>query len=164
MLLVVEVDCRDRAGNGVITLVASKRPPSPTSMTPTSTPERRNSSKAAAVVASKNVGCTLKTPEARRRSAQLNTSSTVDSSSGRFNGTIVDDESLGEVAQMGRRVSAGPDPCGPQRRVRHGGDRTLPVRACDVQRPERALRMPERLAEQRDVVEAQLDAERLERE
>ena len=45
---------------GVITLVASKRPPRPTSMTPTSTPERRNSSKAAAVVASKKVGCTLK--------------------------------------------------------------------------------------------------------
>ena len=79
-------------------------------------------------------------------------------------GAIVDDESLGEIVQMGRRVSAGPNPGGSERRVCHGGDRTLAVRACDMQRSERALRMPERLAEQRDIVEAQLDAERLERE
>jgi hypothetical protein len=41
---------------GEITLVASNRPPSPTSITPTSISARRNNSKATAVVASKNVG------------------------------------------------------------------------------------------------------------
>jgi dihydrofolate synthase / folylpolyglutamate synthase len=43
---------------GVITLVASKRPPRPTSITPTCTAAARNTSNAIAVVTSKNVGVT----------------------------------------------------------------------------------------------------------
>ena len=46
----------------------------------------------------------------------------------------------------------------------HRRHRSLTVRAGDVQRAECALRMAERLAESRDVLEAQLDAEVLERE
>ena len=78
--------------------------------------------------------------------------------------TIVDDESLGEVAQVRRRVPTRPDSSGAQRRVGHRRDRSLSIRAGNVQRTKRTLGMAERLAESRDVVEAQLDAEGLERE
>ena len=78
--------------------------------------------------------------------------------------TIVDDESLGEIAQVRRRVPTRPDPGGAQRGVGHGRDRSLSIRAGNVQRTKRTLGMAERLAESRDVVEAQLDAEGLERE
>jgi hypothetical protein len=47
--------------------------------------------------------------------------------------------------------------------MRHRRHRSLAVGARDVQRGERTLRMIERLAETRDVVETQLDAEGLER-
>ena len=61
LCLVVEVD----GGNcriGRTTLVASSRPPSPTSRTAISTPAPRNSSNAAAVVHSKKVGGAVSTP------------------------------------------------------------------------------------------------------
>jgi hypothetical protein len=73
--------------------------------------------------------------------------------------TIVDDESLGEIAQVRRRVPTRPDSGGAQRRVGHRRDRSLSIRAGNVQRTKRTLGMAERLAESRDVVEAQLDAE-----
>jgi len=50
---------------GTTRLVASKRPPSPTSSTATSTPASRNRSKATAVVASKKVGSVSSAPRAR---------------------------------------------------------------------------------------------------
>ena len=133
-------------------------------MTPISTPERRKSSNAAAVVASKNVGCTGN--DARGTQTVGAAQDVLDR---RFeqrgiDRTIVDDESFGEIAEVWRRISARPDSRGAQRRVGHGRDRSLSVRAGNVQRPERTLRMAKRLAEQRDVVEAQLDAEVLERE
>jgi hypothetical protein len=59
---------------GVMTFVASKRPPSPTSMTATSTDARRKSSNAMAVVASKNVGRTRSVPDWTRLSARSSTS------------------------------------------------------------------------------------------
>ena len=55
------------AATGVTTLVASSRPPRPTSSTATSTPASRNSSNATAVVHSKNVGGAASAPA--RRSA-----------------------------------------------------------------------------------------------
>ena len=69
----------------------------------------------------------------------------------------------GDVGQMGRRVARGAEPSGAQRLVRHGGHRALAVGARDVQGGEAPLRMAERLAEARDVLEPQLDAEGFER-
>ncbi len=82
---------------------------------------------------------------------------------GRLDGTIVDDEPLVEIAQMGRGITPGVDTGGAQRRVRHRGHRSLAVGARDVQGGEAPLRMTERLAEGGDVIEPQLDAEGLER-
>ena len=48
--------------------------------------------------------------------------------------------------------------------MHHGGHRALAVGAGDVNGGERALRVAESLAEAGDVVEAELDAQRLERE
>jgi hypothetical protein len=48
--------------------------------------------------------------------------------------------------------------------MRHGRDRSFAVRPRDVQADEAALRMPEPGAQARDVLEAELDAERFERE
>ena len=56
---------------GAMTLVASNRPPRPTSMTAVSTSARRKISKAMAVVTSKNVGVVWSAPFARSRSDGL---------------------------------------------------------------------------------------------
>ncbi len=58
---------------GVSTLVASNRPPSPTSTTATSTAARLKISNATAVDTSKNVGVTVSRPSAFRRSATSST-------------------------------------------------------------------------------------------
>ena len=74
--LVIECDRGDRAAMGVMTLVESSRPPNPTSMTATSTPARRKSSRARAVVASKKVGCARSAPDAINVSTRPRRSST----------------------------------------------------------------------------------------
>ena len=65
---------------------------------------------------------------------------------------------------MRRRIACGADAGGDQRRMRHRRHRSLAVRSRDVQADEAALGMPERGAQTRDVLEAELDAERFERE
>ena len=63
------------AARGVSTLVASSRPPSPTSMTDTSTRAAANNSNAIAVVASKNVAFKRSTSGVRRRIQAMTSSS-----------------------------------------------------------------------------------------
>ena len=71
---------------GETTFVASSRPPRPTSRTATSTRARRNSSNAAAVVTSKNVGWTASAPSARSCSMVSRISSTTAASRSRATG------------------------------------------------------------------------------
>ncbi len=61
---------------GSLTLVASRRPPMPTSRTATSTAWSRKWTKAAAVTASKNVGCAESVPARTSRRAARRTWST----------------------------------------------------------------------------------------
>ena len=165
--LMIERDRRDRRGDevgGATTFVASSLPPSPTSRTATSTPARRNSSNATAVVTSKKVGCTSSPPSARRLSMASRTSATAATRASSADRPAVDDEPLGEIDQMRRRVPRRPVAGGAQRRVDHRRHRAFAVGAGDVHRPECPLGMAEPGDERGDVVEAELDAELLEAE
>ena len=106
---------RSRRRSGETMLVASSRPPRPTSRTAMSTRASRNSSKAMAVVHSKNVGSAASAPDAtrasaarwiaRRRRARARPAST---------SLAVDDEPLFEPLRGAARCSAR---CGARRRA-----------------------------------------------
>jgi hypothetical protein len=81
----------------------------------------------------------------------------------RVHRAVADHEPLGDVGQVRGGVAGGADPCGAQRRVSHRRHRALAVGAGHVQGGEAPLRVAERLAEARDVLEPQLDAEGFER-
>ena len=70
----------------------------------------------------------------------------------------------GQVDKMRRHVSRRADAGRDERRMHHGRHGTLAVGAGDVKRRKRPFGMVERGAQARDVVETELDAERLERE
>ncbi len=100
---------------------------------------------------------------ATRRSARSSTSCATALKVAVSTGGVADDEPFGDVGQVGRRVARGAQAGRAQRRVHHGRDRAFAVGAGDVQRGEAALGVAERLAESRDVLEPQLDAEGFER-
>ncbi len=147
--LVIEVDRGDRGDDGVTTLVASRRPPSPTSSTARSTAPRRNSSKPIAVVHSKKVGRPSSVPvgeqpldgraDARRRRPQ--SPAVVDL-------PAVQDEALLEPTQVRRGVARGAMPGGaaaPSSTM--AVTEPLPLVPRDRDRAEGALGMAERGAE-----------------
>ena len=78
--------------------------------------------------------------------------------------TAVDDEALGEVDEVGRRVARRSMAGRAQRRIDHRRDRSFAVGAGDVHRAECALGMAEARDDRRDVVEAELDPELFEAE
>ena len=80
------------------------------------------------------------------------------------NRTTVDDESLREVDQVRRCEARRPMARGAKRGIDHRGHRSLPVGAGNVDRSKRALGMAEPFDDRGDVLEAELDAELLERE
>ena len=82
----------------------------------------------------------------------------------RVNRRRPDDEPLGQIDKVWGDVSAGVHAGGDQRGVDHRGDGALAVRAGDVERRERPFGMPQRGAQPGDVVEPELDPERVERE
>ena len=129
VLLVVEPDRRDRAATGTMTFVESKRPPRPTSITATSTPARRNSSNAIAVVASKNVGWTGRLPVASSRSAQSSTSSAASWSASGVDGRVSDDEAL-RRDRRGEGRCSGPRGRRPRRARRAPSPSPIPCRWC----------------------------------
>ncbi len=77
---------------------------------------------------------------------------------------FADDEAFSQIDQVRRDVAGGAKARGDQRGMGHRGDRPLAVGAGDVERGERPLGMAERRTQARDVVEPELDPERLERE
>ena len=165
VLLVIEADVVMAPATGVMTFVASNRPPRPTSMTATSTPARRNSSNAIAVVdfeERRRHGQRAARPAADRRSSR--TSSATSCSVGGIDRARRRSRTLGQVGEMRRDVARGPDAGGDERRVRHRGHRALAVGAGDVKGGEAALGVAERLAQAGDVLETELDPEVLERE
>ena len=103
-------------------------------------------------------------PDRTRPSARSSTSRATSSKVAVSTGASPIDEPLGDVGQMRRGVARGAQPAGAQRRVGHGRHRPLAVGAGDVQRGEAALGMAQRLAQQRDVLETELDPEGFERE
>ena len=79
-------------------------------------------------------------------------------------GPAVNRKPFGEVDQVRGGVAGGAMTGGPQRRVDHGDDGTLPVRAGDVNRPEGPLGMAEPRHECRDIFQPELDPEAFEAE
>ena len=63
--------------------------------------------------------------------------------------------------EMRRGVEPGPDARGARDRFEHGGGRAFAVRARDLDRRERALRVAQSLEQPLCVVEAELDGQRL---
>ncbi len=149
---------------GVMTLVESSRPPNPTSMTATSTPARRKSSRARAVVASKKVGCA-----AQRAGRDQRVDPAVEIGDGRHqrilgDRPVVDGESLREIDQVGRGEAGRAVPGGAKPGVDHRRHRALAVGAGDVHRRERPLGMAQRGDQRPDVLESELDPELFEPE
>ena len=148
---------------GTTTLVASRRPPRPTSSTAVSTRACRNNSKATAVVTSKNVGWAWSTPS-RRSVDRVAHAGHGRVQRLRFDRPAVDDEPLAKIDQVRRRVASRAVAGRAERRIDHRRDGAFAVRAGDVNRPERALRMAEAVDDREDVVEAELDPELFEAE
>ena len=149
---------------GVMTLVESSRPPNPTSMTATSTPARRKSSRARAVVASKKVGCARSAPRRDQRvdaAAEIGDAATsVSWATGR---SSMANRSR-EIDQVGRGEARRPVAGGAKPGVDHRRHRALAVGARDVHRAERSLGMAERGDQRPDVLEPELDPELFEPE
>ena len=76
----------------------------------------------------------------------------------------VDDKALSEIDEMGRRVPGRTVARRAKGGIHRRRDRSFAVGPRDVHRAERAFRMPERVENGPDAVEAELDAELLEAE
>ncbi len=149
---------------GVMTLVASKRPPSPTSMTAAVTFSRAKISNAMAVVTSKKVGVAARAPLAVSRSIASKRSRGRAIEDARIDGRAVDGDAFLDAIEVRRRVAAGAIAARAQAALDHRRDRPLAVGARDMNGGPAPVRPIERRQNRLDVVEPELDAERLERE
>ena len=145
------------------TLVASRRPPRPASITPTSTPASARATKAVAVAAS---NCVTRSPSAKP-------ASTRGSDRGHPLGGVrervrldlapADPDALRPARRMRREITTRcPSPGFDQRRG-HRRDRRLPVRADHVHGLEVALRIAQGRQQRRDPLEPEPPADRVER-
>ena len=162
----VERDRRDgRRRPASITLVASSRPPRPTS-------QHRDVDPGAAEQLERHGGRHFEERRvrlqhaARQQRARWPSRTSATAATMRVGGDrpAVDDESLGQIDQMGRGVARRSWPAARKRGVDHRRDRALAVGAGDVDGSERPLGMAERVDDRGDVLEAELDAELFEAE
>ena len=137
---------------GSVTLVASQRPPSPTSSTAISTPRSANSHSAAPVSSSNSVSSSpsrravvTAMPIARAKGSSVATPGTSTRSA--------------YERRCGLVYDAGAPAVGRQERPRQPRDRGLAVRAGDLHHREGVLRPAERLGERADALEGGPDAE-----
>ena len=137
-------------------LVASRRPPRPTSTTPTSIPRRANQANAAAVTSSNSVAGPSRLGI---RSATAMTSSMSAPKSADVDGLAVDDDPLAIAHQV--RLGRLPDDHagGTQRGGHQRLDAALAVRAADQRAAEPLLRIAELLEQCLRPPEPELDAE-----
>ena len=152
--------------SGVMTLVASKRPPRPDfDHADRHLGSRRKISKAIAVVTSKNVGSRL---ERAVLAQPIDDGEHVGGDRvedvAASTGNAVDGDALFDAIEMRRGVAARAVAGGAQAALDHRRDRSLAVGAGDVDRRPRALGPVQRVENLVDVLEAELDAELFERE
>ena len=147
------------ATSASITLVASQRPPMPTSTTATSTGASANAAYAMTMNTSKNDSrgppCAIEPPSTMCTYGATSCQTSTKRSSLIGSPSIADP--LVDAGQVRAGEAAGAQPVLAQQRLDHAGGRRLAVRAGDVHRAERALRVAQQVEHRAHAVERRVD-------